>query len=306
MKNKDTVKLGFVQWWANSMMPKNLTGRIEQLKWYLDKTKELGGSVAQFGGMPYDWTEKDFEGVREYMAKTGVELEIAVHIFGGPTILGSLAGNNKKEVRALVDSQIKSAKVLGAKIVRSSYGKMNVQYSRYNKDYPLKEHIQFVIDTLKEGARIFEGEGLYFALENHCDFTGKEFAEIFSAVNSKHIGCTLDTANGFTVFCDPNDDIEYLAPWAFTTHIKDMLVQDTDPAQGLVPLIPRGCPIGEGNVNIPRALELLDEKSPFKQELHLVLEQSWMNYDGVTDKARYDEECLRKGMKYVKGLLGRE
>jgi sugar phosphate isomerase/epimerase len=305
IQNAKAAKLGFVQWWVGSMMPKELTGRMEQLKWYMDITQKYGGAVAQFGGMPYDWTEKDIEDIKEHIVKTGVELEIAVHIFGGPTILGSLAGDNKKEVRELVDAQIKSAHDLGAKIVRSSYGKMNVQYSRYNRNYPLKEHLKFITDTLKEGARIFEGEDLYFGLENHCDFTGKEFAQIYSEVNSRYIGCTLDTANGFTVFCDPNEDIEYLAPWAITTHIKDMKVEDTDPSQGLIPCIPRGCPIGEGNVNIPRALELLDTQSPFKHELHLVLEQSWMNYDGVTDKPKYDQQCLEKGLSYVKGLLGR-
>ncbi|MDR2133536.1 MAG: sugar phosphate isomerase/epimerase [Treponema sp.] len=305
LEHADTAKLGFVQGWGMASMPKTITDRIEQLKWYIRKTAELGGGVVQFSGMPEDWNDRKLKEVKEVLEETNIAIEIACHVFGGWTILGSLAGENKSEVRALVDAQIKSAHFLGTRIIRSSYGKMCVRYSRYNKSYPLKEHIKYMVDTLKETARICEGEDLYFGLENHADFTGREFAQIYEEVGSKRVGCTLDTANGFTVFSDANDDIEALAPWAITTHIKDIKIEDTDPAQGWVPMIPRGCPIGEGNVNIPRALELLDQQAPFKEELHLVLEQSWMNYDGVKDRAKYDEECLHRGLRYVKSLLGR-
>jgi hypothetical protein len=51
-------------------------------------------------------------------------------------------------------------------------------------------------------------------------------------------------------------------------------------------------------------LDLLDEKSPFSNGLHVVIEQGWMNYDGITDKQAYDKECVHKGIKYLKSLIG--
>ncbi len=44
------------------------------------------------------------------------------------------------------------------------------------------------------------------------------------SVDSEWVGCALDTANGFTVFCDPNDDIEALgAPEGKEELVQTML-----------------------------------------------------------------------------------
>jgi sugar phosphate isomerase/epimerase len=300
LENKNSWRLGFVGFIYTP--PKEITDRLESMKWHMTKTRELGGGAAQFG-MPMDWDQKTIDAIKEHMAKTDVELELGAPLFTMSG--GSLLNEGKREVRAVIDAQIKAAHALGVKILRGAYGRLVAEYSRFNKAVPVKDHMKKVIDMLKEVAKIFEGEGVYFAIENHCDFTGKEFAEIFSTVNSKHIGCTLDTANGYTVYCDPNEDVEYLAEYAFTTHIKDMLVQDFKSDYGLIPFQARGCAVGEGNVDIPRALELLDKKSPFAKGLHVVIEQGWMNYDAVTDREAYDKACVHKGLDYLKKMLGR-
>jgi sugar phosphate isomerase/epimerase len=299
----NTWRLGFVGFIYTP--PKSITDPIEGLKWHMSKTRELGGGATQFSP-PQKWTDEILNDIKEHMAKTDMELELGAPIFGSFQTKGSLIGENKEEIRSILDSQIKAAKFLGVKILRGAYGKLKVEYSRFNKNFPLSEHKKFLIDNLKAAAKIFEDNNLYFAIENHCDFTGKEFAEMFEAVGSKHVGCTLDTANGFTVYCDPNEDVEYLAPYAITTHIKDMLVQDFKSEHGLHNMQARGCAVGDGNVDIPRALKLLDKESPFSNGLHVVIEQGWMNYDGVNDKEAYDKECVHKGLDYLKTLLGRD
>jgi len=296
-------RLGFVGFIYTP--PKSITDPIEGLKWHMSKTHELGGGATQFSP-PQKWTDKILNDIKEHMVKTNMELELGAPIFGLPQLKGCLTGDNKEEIRAILDSQIKAARFLGLKVLRGAYGKLKLEYTRFNKNFPLKDHKKFLIKNLKAAGKIFEDNGLYFAIENHCDFTGKEFAEIFDTVGSKHVGCTLDTANGFTVYCDPNEDVEYLAPYAFTTHIKDMLVQDFTSPFGLIPFQARGCAVGDGSVDIPKALKLLDKKSPFSRGLHLVIEQGWMDYDNVKDKEAYDKECVHKGLKYLKTLLGRD
>jgi sugar phosphate isomerase/epimerase len=298
-----TWRLGFVGFIYTP--PKSITDPIEKLKWHMSKTRELGGGATQFSP-PQKWTDAILNDIKEHMVKTDMELELGAPIFGAMQASGSLIGENKEEIRKTIDSQIKAAKFLGVRILRGAYGKLKVEYSRFNKNIPLKDHMKFLIKNLKAAAKIFEDNDLYFAIENHCDFTGKEFKEIFEAVGSKHVGCTLDTANGYTVYCDPNEDVEYLAPYAITTHIKDMLVQDFNSEYGLHNMQARGCAVGDGNVDIPRALKLLDKMSPFSKGLHVVIEQGWMNYDNVKDKEAYDKECVHKGLKYLKGLLGRD
>jgi sugar phosphate isomerase/epimerase len=271
---------------------------IDATKWHMDKTQELGGGVIQVF-LPPDVDQAQLEELKAHAAKTNMEFELNANV------IGLANADTKAETLERLNNTIKNAKFLGANILRGAYGRLVIEYSRFNKEWPLKDHMQYLIDNLKEAAKVMESEGMYFALENHCDFTGKEFAEIYTAVNSKHIGCTLDTANGFTVFCDPNEDIEYLAEFTIATHLKDMLVQQFRSEHGLPMFQARGCALGDGHVNIPRALELLNEKSPMRDGLHLVIEHGWMNMDGVEDRAEYNRQCLEKGLAYLKKCVGR-
>ena len=132
--------------------------------------------------------------------------------------------------------------------------------SRFKRDLSISEHLGFLIRNLKEAAKIFEDHKVYYVIENHCDFAGREFVRIFEAVDSTHAGSALDTGNGYTVYWDPNDDVDVLAPYAITTHIKDMRVEDYE--SDLIPFQARGCALGEGHVDIPRVLELLETYSP--------------------------------------------
>ena len=304
MSVRDTWRLGFVGFIYTP--PADVTDPFEKIKWHMSKTHELGGGATQHS-MPMDWTDKALNEIKEHMAKTNMSMELGAPVYGGPAATGSLAGENKEEIRKIIDSQIKAAKFLGVKILRGAYGKLRAEFSRFNKNIPLDEHKKFIVKNLKEMAKIMEDNDMYFAQENHCDFTGKEFAELFGEVGSKHVGCTLDTANGFTVYCDPNEEVEYLAPFAITTHIKDMLVQDFKSDYGLIPFQARGCAVGDGHVNIPRALDLLEKKCPHANGLHVVIEQGWMNYDNIApaDRPAYDKECVHKGLAYLKKLMGR-
>jgi len=306
----DTMKLGFVA--MAYPPPEGLFPRPERIpgapfrpffdpeaaKWHMSRTQELGGEVTQLF-IPPDAEQAMLEDIKGHAEKTKQELELNANV------IGLAKTETRDEIRADLEKIIKIAKFLNVKILRGAYGRLQIAYSRFNKVWPLKDHMQYIVDNLKEAAKIMESEGMYYALENHCDFTGKEFAEIYSAVNSKHIGCTLDTANGFTVFCDPNEDIEYLAEFTIATHIKDMLVQQFQSPQGLPMFQARGCAVGDGHVDIQRAVDLLNEKSPMRDGLHLVIEHGWMNLDGVEDPGAYNRECLVKGLAYLKKCIGR-
>jgi sugar phosphate isomerase/epimerase len=300
MRHADTMKLGFVGFVYPP--PPSITDMVERIKWQTSRVHEMGGAVFHQGGMPLlPDDQKKLDDLKAHIDGIGVELEL-----GCPYIF-ALTGDDGAETRAALAKQIKKAQFLGINIMRAGYGKMNVATSRYNRNYPLNEHIDFVVKNLKEAGKIFEDAGIHFALENHCDFLGREFVDIFTRVNSSFVGCALDTANGFAVLNDSNTEVEELAPFAFTTHIKDMVILDNDPSSGLVPLQPWGCPLGEGNVDIPRALELLDQKSPMASGLHLIIEQTWMKFDeSIKDRDAYNRESIHNGMKYLKNLLGRK
>lgn len=296
MSYKNTMKIGYVSFVYTP--PMEITDPLEYIKWQVDKAAELGCKVLHVvSSIPKD--DRSLKILKEFIDSKNVELEI-----GAPYEVYSLTGSNAKLARATVIENIKRAQLLGVKIMRNGYGRLITETSRFNKKIPIKQHLQFLIDNLKEAAKIFEEEGMYFAVENHCDFTGREFAEIFSAVNSPFVGSALDTANGYTVYCDPNDDVELLAEYAITTHIKDMQVIDFDSCDdNLIPYQARGCALGEGNVDIPRAIDLLDKRSPHANGLHLIVEVGWPNYKKGIDKKVQDKLMVERSIEYLKNLL---
>jgi sugar phosphate isomerase/epimerase len=220
-----------------------------------------------------------------------------------------LLGPDAKSAREQVMSGIKTAQMIGANILRTGYGRLNVATSKFSRDIRLADHMAKIVASVKEAAKMFEDNGVYLAIENHCDFTGREWVEMLEAIGSKHVGSAYDTANGYTAFWDANDDCEVLAPYAITTHMKDMVMRDTPSIPELkalpftlIPYLPFGCALGEGNVDIPRAVDLLAEKSPHAEGLHLIIELGWdIPYPGKT-QAETRLDMFHRSVQVLKGL----
>jgi sugar phosphate isomerase/epimerase len=187
-------------------------------------------------------------------------------------------------------------------VVRTGYGRLNVKTSRFNRSMSVREHLDSLVPSLREAGRIAADAGTALAVENHCDFTGREMVYLFDSADLPNVGAALDTANGFTVFCDPQEDIEALAPYAFTTHVKDMVVVDM-PVRGYIPMIAQGCGLGEGHVDLSLAINLLAKHSPRAEGLHLLIEPGWMVWDPNRDRLEQEYEFFEKGIQYIKDLL---
>jgi sugar phosphate isomerase/epimerase len=60
------------------------------------------------------------------------------------------------------------------------------------------------------------------AIENHKDWTADEMAALMKEKASRWLGVCLDTGNNIALLDDPMATVEALAPYAISTHIKDM------------------------------------------------------------------------------------
>lgn len=67
----------------------------------------------------------------------------------------------------------------------------------------------------------------------------------------------MDTGNSIALLEDPLEVVETLAPYAVTTHIKDMAVQEM-PTGFLLSEVP----LGEGMLDLPRMFAVLDKHHP--------------------------------------------
>ncbi len=95
------------------------------------------------------------------------------------------------------------------------------------------------------------------AIENHKDFRTPELIELLERLDSPQIGVCIDTGNNLALLEDPMETIEALAPWAFSTHLKDMAVERY--ADGF---LLSEVPLGQGFLDLPRIVRTLRRARP--------------------------------------------
>ncbi|HEY8535037.1 MAG TPA: TIM barrel protein [Vicinamibacterales bacterium] len=94
-------------------------------------------------------------------------------------------------------------------------------------------------------------------IENHKDFTAAELASLLTRLDSDRIGACVDFGNNVALLEDPLDTIRTLAPWAVTTHVKDMAVRPSAHGFELSEV-----PLGEGLVPLADAIRILRDARP--------------------------------------------
>ena len=73
---------------------------------------------------------------------------------------------------------------------------------------------------------ILEKHRLLLGLENHKDWTAEEMVALIERHSSEFLGVCLDTGNNISLLDDPMDTVAELAPFAVTTHFKDVAVKE--------------------------------------------------------------------------------
>jgi len=133
---------------------------------------------------------------------------------------------------------------------------------------------------------------------------------VLAEVGSPYVGCALDTANSCTVFCDPEDDIQDLAPYTATAHMKDMLMVDTCRMKALhclpftlIPMLPNGVALGEGNVHIVGAIKTPGKWNPHAEGLHLIIETGWIRYGPDDDTQQVLTGIFERSVSYLRDVL---
>jgi sugar phosphate isomerase/epimerase len=204
-----------------------------------------------------------------------------------------LRGGTDMEAFEDLKKHIPRAAKLGAKIMRIVASSM--EYVDNDHEVQIRDCIRL----LKEAAQIAEAHGIVLAQENHIDFTGPELAQIIEGVGSEHLKVNLDTGNPVRVYEDPVECARALAPYAVSTHTKDVTTnrKGGSPAQRF-PFFP-SCATGAGLVDFEGVVAELT-KAGFDGSLAVELD---LIADWCVD--RPEPELVVESLDFLRDLIAR-
>ena len=140
-------------------------------------------------------------------------------------------------------------------------------------------------ETLARMRPVFERHRLEIGIENHKDWLAADLVALLREIDNPRVGVCLDFGNNLSLLEDPDETIDLLAPFAVTTHLKDMGVARTAEGcevaevplgEGLLPLERHVATVRRARPDVRFTLEMITRDPlpvPYRTELY------WATFD---------------------------
>lgn len=233
----------------NSKVPSERFPAFQNAIQLMEHSHAIGAGGIQVG--VNGWTEKFVRELATLREKTKMFLEGSIRLPGSESDLERFG------------QEIKLAKIAGVEVFRTVClnGRRYEDFKSQSEFDAFKEKS---IASLKLAAPIVSNLGVRLAVENHKDWRADELLAILKMIGNEHVGVTLDFGNNTALMEDPNEVIEALAPFAFSTHVKDMGVKEYENGMLLSEV-----PLGQGMIDLKKAVELCRK---YNSDIHFSLE----------------------------------
>ncbi len=196
--------------WRSGDASKEVPGFDNALQ-MLRHCESIGAGGVQVGSGK--WTI-DFTGkVRDFREKKELYLEGSIKLPQSDNDIDRFSKEAKYSMEA------------GATILRTAC-LSGRRYENFDSRQAYDDFKQHAIKSVHRALPILEKYKLKLAIENHKDWRVSELLAMIEYFDSEWVGINLDTGNNISFLEDPMHVIESLAPYAFTTHLKDMAVKD--------------------------------------------------------------------------------
>lgn len=202
----------------------------------LEHCHAIGAGGVQVGVR--NWTEQFAKSVRDTRERLGLYLE------------GSIALPKKSEDLPTFEKEIRAAKEAGATVVRT----VCLNGRRYEDFHTLEAFRAFAkasMMALRLAEPVVRKHKIKLAVENHKDWRAPELREIMKKLDSEWVGVNIDFGNNVALIEDPMEVVKSLAPFVFSTHVKDMGVQAYDDGFLLSEV-----PLGEGILDLRQMFDV--------------------------------------------------
>jgi sugar phosphate isomerase/epimerase len=218
---------------------------------FVDLCRSFGADGCQMDVSQLASTDAAYlDGVKRRIGDAGLFLELSVD-------------GKALEEESRFDEVAALARRLGAVRLRVA-----LLHGRRYEDFPRKEQwLEFAGHwqrTLPKTKAWLERHRLPVGIENHKDFLADELVGLLRSVDSPWLGACVDFGNNLALLEQPLEMVEKLAPFAVTTHLKDMAVRPFERGFELSEV-----PLGTGLLPLARMVEVLRKHRP---EIPLCLE----------------------------------
>lgn len=157
---------------------------------------------------------------------------------------------------AAFDAHIQAVKTAGGSVARTAC----LSGRRYETFKTLADFQSFrktSFDALTRAEPVLRKHKIKLAVENHKDWLVPEQIDILKRLSSEWIGALIDTGNSISLLENPYEVIDGLAPYAFSSHLKDMAVCEYQDGFLLSEV-----PLGTGFLDIPKIISQLQKANP--------------------------------------------
>lgn len=154
------------------------------------------------------------------------------------------------------ETDVRLAKEAGAGVMRTAL-LSGRRYETFDSAEAFQAFREQSWQSLTLAEPILKRHRLRLAVENHKDWLVSELLEWLRKISSEWIGVCVDFGNSIALLENAMEVIEACAPFAATTHIKDMAVQEYEEGFLLSEV-----PLGEGFLDLPKMIEVLLKANP--------------------------------------------
>ena len=168
---------------------------------------------------------------------------------------GQIRLPKEREDLSQFEQDITSAKEAGATILRVAVG--GRRYEQFDSFEGWKAMKEQAWKSFRLAEPIAAKYRVKLAVENHKDWRIDDLVEFVGGISSEWFGICLDTGNSIALLEDPLETASALAPYVFTTHVKDMGVKEY-PDGFLLSEVP----LGRGFLDLNRIFDLCEKSNP--------------------------------------------
>lgn len=227
--------------WNSKVESKKYPGFNDAVE-LMEHCHEIGAGGVQVG--VNKWTGDFARKVRSRREKLGLYLE------------GSIGVPNNAQDVSRFEQEVKNAREAGIQVLRTvcSSGR---RYESYHSMEAFQQLQKNALASLQLAEPILRNQKMKLAVENHKDWRAPELERMLKQLNSEWIGVTLDFGNSISLLEDPMEVIKTLVPYIFSTHVKDMAVEEY--ADGF---LLSEVPLGTGILDLPQIIALCKKHNP--------------------------------------------